>query len=132
MITFTPARGAILMCDFDLACIAPEMRKKRRVVVMSPRAMNGRHGNKPGKCVVVPLSATKPTILRPSHIQILKGTYDTVTVDVWAICEAIDHVSHTRLDRVAVGSKFIAGQVSEEDMVRIEAGIRYATGMPNP
>ncbi|WP_058633936.1 type II toxin-antitoxin system PemK/MazF family toxin [Aureimonas ureilytica] len=132
MITFTPARGAILMCDFDLACVAPEMRKKRRVVVMSPRAMNGPHGPKPGKCVVVPFSATTPTILRPSHVQIPAGTYDTITVDVWAICEAIAHVSHTRLDRVAVGRNFKAGQVFEEDMARIEAGIRYATGMPDP
>ena len=38
MIPFVPQRGQILMCDFDMAgVVPPEMRKKRRVAVISPR-----------------------------------------------------------------------------------------------
>jgi uncharacterized protein YifN (PemK superfamily) len=58
MITFTPKR--ILMCNFDMATVPPEMRKVRCLVVVSPRSYNHPIGHGPGKCIVVPFSATGP------------------------------------------------------------------------
>ena len=53
MIAFVPQRGQILICDFDVAgVVPPEMRKTRRVVVVSPRAHNHRHGTRPGPAAV--------------------------------------------------------------------------------
>jgi uncharacterized protein YifN (PemK superfamily) len=129
MIRFTPRRGQILMCDFDMATVAPEMRKKRRVVILSPRSLNGPHGAKPGKCIVVPLSATTPRRVLGSHVAFPVGSYDSLSVDVWAICEAIAHVSHIRLDRVPVGSEHLSEMMDASDVCRIEEGVRFALGM---
>jgi hypothetical protein len=68
-ITFVPERGRILICDYDLARIAPEMDKERRVVVVSPRSYNQRHGASAGRCIVVPFSATNPgRFLTPADV----------------------------------------------------------------
>ncbi|RUW47814.1 type II toxin-antitoxin system PemK/MazF family toxin [Mesorhizobium sp. M8A.F.Ca.ET.021.01.1.1] len=139
MISFTPQRGSILMCNFDMGCVPPEMPKTRRVVVVSPRSYNFRisggetaEGEKiwlPGKCVVVPLSATEPRAIEPSHVPFTVGPYRSLTVDTWAICELVDHVSHARLDRVQRRGKFLQEQVSAADLARIEAGLRHALGL---
>lgn len=129
MIRFAPRRGQILMCDFDMATVPPEMRKKRRVVILSPKTLNGPHGLRPGKCVVVPFSATVPHRILPCHIPFPVGSYASLTIDVWAICEAIAHVSHARLDRVAVGSDFISEEMAEADVKRVVAGVSYALAL---
>jgi len=137
MINFTPRRAAILMCDFDMARVPPEMRKNRRIVVISPKSYNHpgpivRGVSDPGRCVVVPFSATKPAVLRASHVHIPVGTYRSLTKDVWAICDLIDHVSHTRLDRVAVSTSFLSESLTPSDMARIESGISHALGISRP
>jgi uncharacterized protein YifN (PemK superfamily) len=40
MLNFTPLRGHILMCDYDMARVPPEMEKVRRAVVVSPHSHN--------------------------------------------------------------------------------------------
>lgn len=129
MIGFTPKRGAILICDFDLATVPPEMRKKRRVAVVSPRSYNRPVGHLPGKCIVVPFSATEPRNMLASHIPIAVGTYASLSKPVWAICEMIAHVSHVRLDRVAVGRQFVSEELTTTDIQRIEQGILHALGI---
>lgn len=129
MIMFAPKRGAILMCDFDMATVPPEMRKRRRVVVVSPRSYNRPHRSAAGKCIVVPLSATEPRELRASHVSFPVGAYASFTVSVWAICEMVAHVSHARLDRVASGQRFLSEQMAPADIERIERGLRHALGM---
>jgi uncharacterized protein YifN (PemK superfamily) len=112
-----------------MAHVPPEMRKKRRVVVLSPRSYNARHGVGPGRCVVVPFTATPPKPLRPSQVPFPAGHYKSLTVDTWAICDAVMTVSHNRLDRVASGSYFLSEAVSSADMARIEEGLRHALGL---
>ena len=130
MISFTPSRGMILMCDFDMATVPPEMRKLRRVVVVSPKAYNKRPSMQiPGKCVVVPLSATAPRLPQPSHVSIPGNRYASITMPVWAICEMIDHVSHRRLDRVSSGGRFLSESIVETDMHLIERALRHALGL---
>jgi len=49
-INFHPKRGTVPMCDYTTGFKAPEMVKRRQVVVVSPRYR--RHT---GFCIVVPL-----------------------------------------------------------------------------
>jgi uncharacterized protein YifN (PemK superfamily) len=100
-IAFVPQRGQILICDFSMAHVPPEMRKVRRVVVMSPRTYNARHGAGPGRCIVVPFSGTPHVRIHPSDVPFPANVYASLTVPTWAICEAVMNVSHARLDRVA-------------------------------
>jgi uncharacterized protein YifN (PemK superfamily) len=57
-IHFHPQRGTIVVCDFR-GFEAPEMQKRRPVVVVSPRL---RHRD--NLCTVVPLSTTAPRTAR--------------------------------------------------------------------
>jgi uncharacterized protein YifN (PemK superfamily) len=130
-ITFIPERGRILMCDYDLGGVAPEMDKLRRVVVVSPTEINHRHAKRSGVAVVVPFSATPPTICRPCDVYFPRGIYRSLTVDTWAKCAAVSHVSHTRLDRVfARRHRFIYEELSDSDMRRLEDGLSAALGLP--
>ncbi len=56
MLTFHPKPDTLLICDFDRGFKAPEMVKKRPVVVISPR----RRKSTPQLCTVVPLSSSAP------------------------------------------------------------------------
>jgi uncharacterized protein YifN (PemK superfamily) len=129
-INFVPERGRILICDYDMARISPEISKTRRAVVMSPRSYNARHGMGPGRCIVVPFSATPPVRPTRSDVPFAAGIYETLTLPTWAICSTVMSVSHTRLDRVAVGGRFSAEFLSAADIERIQVGLRYALGFP--
>ena len=128
-IAFVPTRGSILICDFDMAYVPPEMRKARRAVVVSPRSYNRRHGTGPGRCVVVPFTASKPAVVTPADVPFTAGTYQSLSIDTWAVCSSVMSVSHARLDRVAHGRGFIVELLSPDDMDRIEIGLRHALGM---
>jgi uncharacterized protein YifN (PemK superfamily) len=142
-ITFTPRRGAILMCDFGPNAsgaatfpllkapvgMPPEIWKVRRAIVVSPDALNHRHAASPGMCIVVPLSATKPKTVGDHDVPITRGSYKSLTVDVWARCASVTAVSHGRLDRPFAGRRYISEYVAPTDMSRIEAGLRAALGM---
>jgi uncharacterized protein YifN (PemK superfamily) len=67
-IPFVPPRRRILICDFDVARVSPEIDKERRVVIISPRSYNKRHGTGPGRCLVIPFSATEPHKITPAHV----------------------------------------------------------------
>lgn len=138
-INFVPERGRILMCDYDMSRVPPEMEKVRRVVVISPRSYNHRHGAGPGRCLVVPFSATDPATRKtPADVPFDGTTYECLSVETWAICAAVMSVSHDRLDRVWVrrpwkGSAWkksghSAEVLSAVDMARIEEGLKHATG----
>lgn len=124
MISFIPERGHILLCDFDMATVPPEMRKVRRVVVMSPRSYN-----RAGRCVVVPFSATPSRQPNMAHVSFEAGSYRSLSVPVWAICDAITHVSFARLDRVNVGGRFMAETMTLEHLALIEVATKHALGM---
>lgn len=129
-IAFVPQRGLILICNYDLARIHPEMNKARRVVVVSPRSYNRRHGSGPGRCLVVPFTATAPRIMTPAIVSFPLGLYRSFTKGSWAICDAVMAVSHTRLDRIWGGPGAALDEVlSDTDMKRIEDALRQALGV---
>src|SRR4051794_23509210 len=105
------------------------MRKVRRVVVVSPRSYNARHGLGPGCCVVVPFSASEPPSVTSADVPFPADIYRSLTVPTWAICSSVVCVSHARLDRVAFGPSFLSENLSDPDMERIEVGLRHALGL---
>ena len=130
-IIFVPSRQEILICDFDLTGhVPPEIRKTRRVVVVSPRSQNHRHGRNYGRCIVVPFSQTEPPKLSPADVYFRPGSYESLDGETWCTCGIVMAVSHARLNRVSKGGKFLTEKVSDGDMARIEAGLRSSLGMP--
>jgi len=63
-IQFHPEQGTIVVCDFD-GFVAPEMVKRRPVVVVSPRLRK-----RDGLCSIVPLSTTPPNEVAPYHFKL--------------------------------------------------------------
>jgi uncharacterized protein YifN (PemK superfamily) len=130
-ITFDPERGRILMCNYDMARVPPEMDKLRRVVVISPKSHNHRHGASAGRCVVVTFSATDPDrFLTPAEVPFPANRYRCLTVPTWAICSAVMSVSHDRLDRhfISKAYGYSTERLTPVDMLRIENGLRHALG----
>jgi uncharacterized protein YifN (PemK superfamily) len=128
-IPFVPPRGRILICNFDMARIHPEMTKQRRVVVFSPRSYNRRHGQGPGRCLVIPFSATAPLQVTPAHVPFGADQYACLTEPTWALCDAITCVSHARLENVQIGGVNQMESLSEDDMARIAVGTKHALGI---
>jgi uncharacterized protein YifN (PemK superfamily) len=117
---FYPKKRMILMCDFERGgFVAPEMVKRRRVIVLR---VFGR------LALVVPLSATEPVPLRPFHAAIEPAGYHSVTVPVWAKADTLAHVSLERLDRVNVLGKNKTERIRVEDFERVLIAVAHATG----
>lgn len=129
-IYFAPKRGAILICDFDMARVPPEMDKPRQVVVVSETALNHRHAKAAGTCVVVPFSTVPPHSDGDEEVFIGSGSYWSLPEDSWARCKLVDTVSHDRLDLLLRHGRRIPSEfMSPADMTRIEDGIRAALGI---
>ena len=127
---FQPGPGTLLICDFT-GLKAPEMIKKRPVVVISPR----RRRLKNMLCTVVPLSTTVPNPvelfhhrMNPRSVPVELGAQES-----WAKCDMLYTVSLERLDRVCVnrGGKraFVAPRVLAEDLDAIRQGVMSALGL---
>lgn len=130
-INFVPERGRILICDYDMARVSPEIDKVRRAVVISPRSYNHRHGAGPGRCLVVPFSATVPHNATRADVPFAAGKYETLTVATWAVCTAVMNVSHSRLTRVFIGHGNYSGEsLDAADLNRVEEGLKHALGFP--
>lgn len=129
-ITFAPKRGHILMCDFDMAFVDPEMRKIRQALVVSIKDNNQLHALKPGTCTVVPFSTVQPTTMSPDDIFFRAGTYWSLSEDCWARCKMISTVSHHRLRLVLKNSRpHSTESLSSAHLDEVERGIMYALGL---
>lgn len=129
-ITFHPAHGTVLMCDFS-GFQPPEMVKKRPVVVVSPKRNNSQ------LCLVVPLSSVAPNPIEDHHHCLGPASLPAKLAETptWAKCDMITTVALTRLDRVADGRgpqgarKYTTKKVSDDDMRAIRRGILSALGL---
>ena len=127
-INFIPRRGAILMCDFDMAFVPPEMVKYRQVIVLSETGMNHRRGTSPGTCTVIPFSTVEPTTPGIDDVFFPIGSYRSLSEESWAKCRMIATMSHDRLGLVRGlrRSEFLR----PKDMADIEAAVSYVLGIP--
>jgi uncharacterized protein YifN (PemK superfamily) len=125
-ITFAPRRGAILLCDFDMARVHPEMDKERQAVVVSIAPLNHKHATSAGHCTVVPISATEPKTIGPEDIPIPYGKYWSFKRDSWARCKMVHTVSHTRLSLLLRQGRLHPSEFMDAaDMQRIMAGLKF-------
>jgi uncharacterized protein YifN (PemK superfamily) len=95
-INFYPAPGMVLICDFR-GTIAPEICKIRPVVVISAPV-----ARRYGLSTIVPLSTSRPRPVRHYHILLRNPPLSSAGVEVWAKCDLVMSVSHSRLSRVRV------------------------------
>lgn len=135
-ITFSPAGGDILMCDFGpdplgrdtypLAkgpcSVSPEMVKRRHVMVLSGRGMI---------FTVVPFSTVAPSPSRNFHLHIPPDTYPFFAAgeDNWLKGDMITAVSRSRLDRVLYAGKYQKASLSEADFAKGRECVLHAIGL---
>ena len=133
-IKFHPAVGTILICDFK-GFVAPEMEKRRPVVVVSPRFRN-----RTNLCAVVPLSTTPPRPVEPYHHKLvldepLPAPYDAGAH--WVKADMIYTVSFARLYLPSEGKDeqgkrvYDARTVTDEDLLAIRKCILHSIGISN-
>ncbi|HEX8447058.1 MAG TPA: type II toxin-antitoxin system PemK/MazF family toxin [Sphingomonas sp.] len=131
---YHPNPGDILLCDYGTGFVAPEMVKRRPVVILSPRL---RRRN--GLVAVVPLSTTAPTVVEAYHCRImlaqpLPAPFDAP--EMWAKCDMIATVSLARLDRfreprgpTGGQRRYSTGAVSPADLQRVRAAMLCGLGL---
>ena len=91
---FQPHLGTLWMCNFGTGFKAPEMVKKRPVVVISPRPKRLIQ-----LCTVVPLSTVQPNPVERFHHQMNPRSLQGLrkAQDSWAKCDMLYTVSLERL-----------------------------------
>jgi len=131
-LTYYPNPGEILLCDYGTNVIAPEMDKRRPVVVVSPRIR--RRGELVG---VVPLSTSAPELLENFHYTLqldhpLPKPFDSPVM--WAKCDMFSVVARARLDRFKAGRAdggrvYVAGKLSVDQLKAVKAAVLCGLGM---
>jgi mRNA interferase MazF len=131
-LSYYPIPGEILLCDYGLSAVPPEMVKRRPVVVVTPRLR--RRGELVG---VVPLSTTPPDPLDNHHCRlelnpVLPKPFDSQMA--WAKCDMYSVVSRARLDRFKAGRSggkrvFFSGRLSEEQLRAVKIALLHGLGL---
>lgn len=133
-LTYHPQPGEIVLCDYSTGFAAPEMVKRRPVVIVSPRLRN-----RTSLVTVVPLSTTAPSPVEFHHCAIslaapLPKPFDNP--QMWAKCDMMATVSLARLDRFRAGRvtggygrHFVTGIVTKADLIQIRKGMLHALGL---
>lgn len=128
---YYPTPGEILLCDYGSNVIAPEMAKRRPVVIVTPRLR--RRGELVG---VVPLSTTDPEEVMDFHCRVelerpLPPPFQSPAM--WAKCDMFSVISRSRLDRFRAGRGekriFVAGKVSADQLQAIKAAMLCGLGL---
>lgn len=133
-IKYHPEAGAILVCDFR-GFEAPEMQKKRPVVVVSPRL---RH--RTDLCTVVPLSTSAPQNVCQYHLELetnppLPAPYNSDKH--WVKADMVYSVSFDRLSALFVGKDergvrvYDFRVISEADLQRVRVAMLHGLGLPH-
>lgn len=132
---FHPEPGTILICDYNSGFVAPEMTKRRPVVVISPRLKR-----RPGLCTVVPFSTTPPDFEALYHCEIrferlLPPPFDAESM--WVKADMLATVGFHRLNLLRTGRDFegkrryITVKLNQEDMEKIYSCVLHAVGLPH-
>lgn len=128
-INFVPDPGDVLMCDFtDLR--PPEITKKRRVVVLSPRCRT----HFPGTILVVPISKSPPSPPEAIHHEFPPRAYHFFdnAESVWALCNMVMAVKFERLDRMKINGRYTRTSLRMPDLDGIRNGVAAALGLLRP
>ena len=119
---YFPRPGDVLICDYSTGFIAPEMVKRRPVVVVSGRE---RHGRK--LCTVVPLSTTDPVPVEAWHHCLPVAIPGWNAAMCWAKCDMLATVSFDRLDKphskTRHGRTYHTVRLSPTDLLAVRQGV---------
>ncbi|MDF3034440.1 MAG: hypothetical protein K0R76_1394 [Alphaproteobacteria bacterium] len=130
-----PLTGSILLCDFSQGFQAPEMVKRRPVIIVSPR-IKGR----PGLCTIVALSATEPLPKMPYHALIdisppLPKHFQSK--GLWIKGDMVNAVAFHRLDFIRTGRgndgkrDYYYTTIRKSQMLTVKECILNALGLAN-
>lgn len=132
---YHPHPGDILLCDFGTGFVAPEMVKRRPVIIVSPRLRR-----RAGLVAVVPLSTTPPETIEDYHCRIVLARQLPQPFEgpeMWAKCDMLATVALSRIDRFKAGRvagsharKFVDGKISAEQLLEVRRAILCGLGMP--
>jgi mRNA interferase MazF len=128
-----PAIGLVLTCNFEPGFRAPEMVKRRPVVVISPK-MRGR----PDLCTVVALSMTAPIPPLACHAQIditppLPSHYESC--GVWVKGDMVYTVALHRLDFIRLPKdqngkrRYYLHSLSHDNLQKIRRCVLHGIGL---
>lgn len=132
-LTYYPRVGEILLCDYATGFVAPEMVKRRPVVVVSPRLRR-----RSELVAVVPLSTSEPVPQEAHHCRVelqrpLPAPFDSPVM--WGKCDMVATVSRARLDRFRLGRKsghgarkFVSGQLEDDQIHAIRIAVLCGLG----
>ncbi|MCB1386198.1 MAG: type II toxin-antitoxin system PemK/MazF family toxin [Nitratireductor sp.] len=125
-IQFFPRAGQVLVCDFR-GFEAPEMIKRRPVIIISPRLPNR------GEIVtVVPISTTEPLRELPFTVRLSKNYHpdEDDGLACWAKCDMLMNLSIQRLDGFKVGRRrWQYPQLTGDDLQAVRRGVLFGLGM---
>lgn len=133
-LTYYPAPGEIVLCNYGTGFVAPEMVKLRPVVVVSPRLRR-----RADLVAVVPLSTTPPDPVEQHHCSFtlavaLPKPFESP--QMWAKCDMIATVALSRLDRFRDGRvagrgarRFTTGKVDATQLGEIRKAILHGLGL---
>lgn len=128
--SFYPKRGHVLICDFDRGFVAPEMVKRRPVVVISRAETHRRR-----LCTVVPFSTTTPHPVQPWHVLIQEAPLPGALIhaQIWAKCDMLYTVSFERLNKLhrktRQGREYLSPRLNTTDLQAIMEGVRAYLGL---
>lgn len=131
-IQFHPEPGTILICDFN-GMKAPEMVKRRPVIVISPRFKT-----RDRLCTVVPMSTLEPKKVQSFHYRLhtippLPEPYTSASH--WVKADMLYTVSFDRLQLMTTGKdangKRIYDQrvVDDADLTKIRSAVLHGIGL---
>ncbi|MDX8383863.1 MAG: type II toxin-antitoxin system PemK/MazF family toxin [Ghiorsea sp.] len=131
-LNYHPEQGTIVICDFK-GFVQPEMVKRRPAVVVSPRLRSR------GKlCVIVPLSTTPPSRVRPYHYKlhvdpVLPKPYSAKFH--WVKADMVYTVSFDRLSLPFEGKdksgrrSYDVRVIDDADMLKIQEAMLHGLGL---
>lgn len=119
-----------MYCDFA-GHVAPEMIKRRPVVVLASHRRNAR------LVAVVPLSTTRPEPIEEHHFRLRQNPLpEASAAEVWAKCDMVTVVSTERLDLVRTGRRLPGGKreylvvrIGQDQFDEIRRGVASALGL---
>jgi len=125
---FQPKEKSVVICDYRSGFVAPEMVKRRPVVVLK------RHPTNSQLVTIVSLSTTEPTIRDKHHHELpVNPLPDQVGVRSWAKCDMVATVSLARLELYkarAYGKRtYQQLAVGDHDFQRIKECVHHALGL---
>jgi uncharacterized protein YifN (PemK superfamily) len=126
-IRYHPGPGEVLFCTFpepgETPHAPPEMTKRRRVIVLSPRLWQKQRNT----LVVVPISTTAPFTIEPRHYQ-LTGSYPNLLPGCWVKGDMVLHAAYTRLSPIIEHGRLVKVVLTSSDLEGARSAVVAAIG----